>query len=97
MTTKPKPPAKPLTKLHFANTLGGPKCDRHLTQGRSYGTTDSSGMLLTAKPGEVGCRHCLRAMGLLPPVVYRARSSEEGDDGKLSELLERELGEEAES
>jgi hypothetical protein len=53
--------------------------------------------LLTAKPGEVGCRHCLRAMGLLPPVVYRARSSEEGDDGKLSELLERELGEEAES
>lgn len=75
---------------HLASSSGsGPKCGRQLSR-PALTTANQASMQLTTDLAEVRCRHCLRAVGLLAPVIYRARGSE-NEETEAEREIERGL------
>lgn len=68
-------------KLHLASHLDSqlPICGRLLSRDGLLSFRDQRSMQVTTQVDEVKCRHCLRAIGLLPPIGRRAYLGEEAD------------------
>lgn len=80
---------------HLASSSGtGPKCGRQLSR-PALTTANQASMQLTTDLAEVRCRHCLRAVGLLPPVVQRGKIFDDPELGdEDSSVNEDDEGEE---
>jgi hypothetical protein len=76
------------TRVHYQSLVtGAARCGRQLHSGREgelRAITGQQGLELSPDPFLVTCTHCLRAMGLQPPVVRRiiptAESLDSGED-----------------
>ena len=60
-------------RWHLANSQGLPVCGRQLSRPRATVANQAS-MQVTFDLSEVKCKHCLRAIGALPPVQQKLKS-----------------------